>query len=363
MNLTPEMKAQLKEQKKQCVHCKLISGEMEGAKTIFKDKKTVAMLDIYPLVKAHTSFMTIEHYPMPAYIPGDEFTHMFSLIPDLAKALQSATVSRGFNVFIAVGGPAGQMSPHFLVHLMPRDPDDEKFQFMFKTKDSMEEGTIKMLSQNLPIMMTNHFKRNPNEWHKGKGNVPSYLSDIYETNNVVYEDEQVLCIAPKKTYGKAHLVIYSKIQEKEVKKLNQEQSAHLFFTASFASTALFEGLKCHATNIILKSGQAPDNPSERLAVHVFGRWDKDGLEAINWEPKQTQKDLTPLQKKLKDKTMLVKFRGEKKKEKKPLPITKAPDVVKITSKNNKPNHPKSPLSESISSVHDEILRAIKRVRK
>ena len=45
MNITPEMKAQLKEQAKQCIHCKLISGEQPGAKTIFKDNNTVAMLD------------------------------------------------------------------------------------------------------------------------------------------------------------------------------------------------------------------------------------------------------------------------------------------------------------------------------
>ena len=308
MNITPEMKAQLQEQKKQCIHCKLISGEQPGAKTIFKDDKTTAMLDIYPFVKGHASFMTIEHYPMPAYIPGDEFTQMFALIPGIAKAMQKATVSRGFNVFIAVGGVAGQQSPHFLVHLLPRDPDDHKTQFMFRGTEVMEEGIIKMLAQNMPIMMTNHFKRHPNSWHAGKGNVPAHLTEIYENNSVIYEDEQVLCVALKKGHGKAHLILYSKDEEKDITRLSQEQSSHLFFAASFASTAIFEGLKCHATNIILKSGRSADNPSGRLAVHVFGRWQGDGLEKMNWKAEQTKENLDSLQKEIKSNTLTVEFK-------------------------------------------------------
>ena len=40
MQLTPEIKAQLTEQKKQCIFCKLISGEMP-AKTVFEDDLTI----------------------------------------------------------------------------------------------------------------------------------------------------------------------------------------------------------------------------------------------------------------------------------------------------------------------------------
>ncbi len=361
MNITPEMKAQLAEQKKQCIHCKLISGEQPGVKTIFQDNVTSAMLDIYPFVKGHASFMTKEHYPMPAYIPGNEFSHLFALIPELASAMQKATVSRGFNVFVAVGGAAGQSSPHFLVHLLPRDPDDHKDQFSFKGKESMDEQTIKMLAQNMPIMMKNHFGRHPNNWHTGKGNIPSYLGKIYEQDNVVYEDEQVLCVAPKISHGKGHLIIYSKDEEKDIRKLSQAQSSHFFFAASFASTAIFEGMKCHATNIVLKSGQSTDNPSGRLAIHVFGRWQGDGLETMNWKSAQTQDNLDPLQKEIKSNAFAVKYKGEKKVitsttiTSKPIAPVKsiAPRVTTISAK-------KKPLP---GSVHDEILKAIERAKK
>tara|TARA_Y100000310_G_scaffold345087_1_gene461707 strand:- start:3983 stop:4651 length:669 start_codon:yes stop_codon:yes gene_type:complete len=222
----------------------------------------------------------------------------------------------------------------------------------------MDDGTIKMLAQNMPIMMNNHFGRHPNNWHTGKGNVPAYLSKIYEQDNVIYEDEQVLCVAPSKSHGKAHLIVYSKDEEKDIRKLSQEQSSHLFFAASFASTAVFEGLKCHATNIVLKSNQSPDNPSERLAVHVFGRWDKDGLEKMNWQAKQTQDNLDSLQKDIKSNTLVIKYKGKKKEAAKPVepkvPVHSiAPKVTTISKKKK----------QVAGSVHAEIMKAIERAKK
>src|SRR3989338_547267 len=103
MRLTPEIKQQLAAQKAQCVFCKLISGEIPQAKKVFEDDKTIVLLDIYPAVKGHTLFMLKEHYPMPAYISGEEFSHKFGLIPQLSKAINSAMVKTGMNLFIAMG--------------------------------------------------------------------------------------------------------------------------------------------------------------------------------------------------------------------------------------------------------------------
>ena len=72
MQLTPEIKAQLQEQKKQCIFCKIISKEMDS-KIVFEDKLTLAALDIRPAVKGHTLFMLKEHYPIMPYIQPEEF--------------------------------------------------------------------------------------------------------------------------------------------------------------------------------------------------------------------------------------------------------------------------------------------------
>ena len=152
MELTPEIKAQLAEQKKQCIFCKLISGEME-AKKVFEDKVTIAMVDIHPAMKGHTLFMLKEHYPIMPYIPPNEFQHIFGLIPQMCKAVQKARVSTSANVFIANGGPAGQQAPHFLMHIFPRENGDGFFNFFWKEKESLDEEATKILAHNFPLMM------------------------------------------------------------------------------------------------------------------------------------------------------------------------------------------------------------------
>ncbi|MBU0456791.1 MAG: HIT family protein [Nanoarchaeota archaeon] len=347
MQLTPEIKAQLEEQKKQCVFCKIISKELNG-KIVFEDDKTIALLDIYPALKGHTVFMLKEHYPMPAYVSGEEFKHKFGLIPALSKAVKEGMVMTGMNVFIAIGGAAGQQSYHFLVHLLPRENGDGFFNFLFdKNKKKLDEDGVKILQQNMPIMMKNHFGRHPANWHAGEGTVPSFLTSIYESSTVIYEDEKVLCVIPEKSLAKGHLVISSKDEEKFIENLSQEDSAHLFFTASFASTAVFEGLKAHATNIILKSGDSDDNPDGRLAVHIIPRWQDDGLDLL-WKPKQSSYNLDEVASKIKDKTWKIKYQKEVKEIKKENIFVK-PEVIRIGGKRN--------------SVEDEIKRAIDKLRE
>ena len=236
MQLTPEIKQQLEAQKAQCIFCKLISGEME-AKKVFEDNVTIAMMDINPAIKGHTLFMLKEHYPIMPYIPADEFKHYFGLIPQLSKAIQKAMVRTGMNVFIANGGVAGQQSPHFLFHLLPRENGDGFLNFLFSGKVSTPGDKVKMLANNLPIMMQNHFGRNPASWHSGVGLRPNYLEDM---PNVIYEDEQVLAIVPEKGVSEGHIVIFSKVEEKDIGKLSISDSSHLFYVASFAATEMVD---------------------------------------------------------------------------------------------------------------------------
>ena len=329
MQLTPEIKAQLAEQKKQCIFCKLISGEME-AKTVFQDDVTIAMLDINPVIKGHTLFMLKEHYPIMPYIPADEFTHYFGLVPALTKSIKDGILSTGINVFIANGGPAGQRAPHFLIHFIPRENGDGFFNFMFKKNASLDEENVKVLANNFPIMMNNHFGRNPAPWHSGKGNVPSYLAEIYENNIVLYEDEKVLCVIPEDGAVAGHIEIYSKVEENLIEKMSIEDASHLFYTASFAATLVFEGLKVHGTNIILKSGTCDDNPSGKLCVHVLPRMQDDNLQSLLWEPKQPSYDLDAIKSKIKDTTWKIKYTEETKES-----VVVKPKVVKISDPTTK----------------------------
>ncbi|MBT3298118.1 HIT domain-containing protein [archaeon] len=357
MNITPEMKAQLEEQKKQCVFCKIIKGEIPPKK-VYEDKVTMAMLDINPILKGHTIFLPKEHYPIMPYIPANEFKHFFGITAQLTTSIKKAMVTTGMNIFVANGGVAGQQAPHFLIHFLPREKGDGFFNFLFKKKHQTSEKSKSMIANNLPIMMKNHFGRNPANWHKGIGEIPNFLKSIKENSTIVYEDEKTLAVIDENCVAEGHIEIYSKEEEKYFEKLDIESASHLFYVASFAATAVFEGLGAHGTNIILKSGESDDNPEGKLCVHILPRKQDDNLKSINWQPKQPDYDLDSIASKIKDKTWNVKFEEKKESVKSepkvqtPIAIQNATSINKTDSKTVKPK-----------TAEEEIQRAIGRFQK
>ncbi len=355
-NLTPEQKQQLEEQKKQCIYCKLVSGEMP-AKTVFQDSKTQAFLDIYPLVKGHTVYLLKEHYPLAAYMSAEEFNHFTGLIPQLTQAIQTGMVRTGMNIFIPFGGAAGQQFPHVCMHFFPREEGDNFSKYeLNKRTASLPQDSINMLANNLPIMMRNHFGRNPASWHQGKGDVPAYLADIYNNASVIYEDEKVLAVIAEKQVAEGHIEIYSKIEQSDITKLSIEDASHLMFVASFATTALFEGLGAHGSNIIVKSGTSDDNTKEpRLSVHAIARRQDDGLSDLNWQPQQPSYDLDAVKSQIKEETWKVKYKQEKKET---LPSVKTESkVMKITE--DEASKTTSTAQENPKNKQEEIHDAIK----
>src|SRR3989338_661407 len=360
MQLPPEVKAQLDEQKKQCVFCKIVKGEIPPKK-VFEDDKTLAMLDIYPAVKGHTIFMPKEHYPIIPYMPPEDFNHFFGLIPALSKAIKSGIVSVGFNILISSGGAAGQQAAHFLVHMMPRDEGDGFFNFYFLKKGkALDQEKTQILVNNFPLIMDNFFKRNPAAWHSGKGSVPEFLKEIYHRSLVLYEDEKVLCVLAVKNAAPGHIEIYSKVEEKDIDKLSPEDCIHLFQTASSTASLLFDGLKSQGTNILLRSGKSDDNPQGRLCIHVLPRMPNDSLQGIIWEPKQPKYEIDKIMDKIKDKTWKIKAKKEEKKEKK-IEMNNKPEVITISAPTEK-----NIINTTIphpTSAQDEIMAAIEKISK
>ncbi len=310
MQLSPEVKAQLAEQKKQCVFCKLISGEMKG-KTVFEDSNTTAMLDIYPVTKGHTLFMSKEHYPIMPYISDNDFRHLFGLLPSLTKGIKEGCVNTGINIFIANGGVAGQQASHFLMHLIPRDEHDDFFNFYLKKTAVVSEAEKRLLLSNFPLFMDNHFKSHKAPWHTGAGVKPSFLQEISKYGTVMYEDEKLMCILPEKGAASGQIDIYPKAESSDISKLSTEDCIHLFYTASSVASILFEGLKAQGTNIILKSGFTNDNPDGRLVVIVLPRRQDDALQELVWKQKQASYNLDNVAGKIKDKTWKVKYAESK----------------------------------------------------
>jgi len=278
VELSPEIKAQLEEQKKNCVFCKIISGEIEG-KTVYSDDELHMILDIRPAAKGHLLVMPKEHYPIMPLLPPKTFTHLFGMIPQIVDVQKQAMIMTGANICIANGAVAGQQSPHFLYHVIGRDNQDGNRQFAFQPKTINQEAqqkAIGLIRNNLPIMMANHFKRNPASWHHRKGGRPDALAD----KDALYEDEKTLVAASPNHQSTGHLELYSKEEAHEIENMSYESASHLLYVASFAATACFEGLGAQGTNIIIKTGSATDNPEGKLCVHIIPRWQDDGLDLM-----------------------------------------------------------------------------------
>ncbi len=304
VEITPEIRAQLDEAKKQCPFCKIIESKIP-AEDVYSDDNLHAILDVNPWVKGHVLLMPKEHYPIMPYLPPETFKDLFGKMPKFIKALKKSMVATGANIVIANGAVAGQQSPHFLIHVLPRESGDKMDKYAFtepKNIDSLKsEHANKLLSQNLPIMMKNHFGRNPSEWRQQEFQ-----------NRHVYEDEKVICKYPDNPQCVGHLEVISK-DFNDFEEMDKESASHLFFTASFCATAVFEGLGAHGSNIIMKTGYSSDNNNE-LSVHILPRYQDDGLDLIG-APMENKPDNKSVAKKIKDETFIVNYIGEKKTQK------------------------------------------------
>jgi histidine triad (HIT) family protein len=313
MEITTEIRKQLDEQKKNCIFCKIVSGEMASERVYFDDG-AFAILDINPCVKGHMVIFPKEHYPLPAYMPGPEFAHLFAKTAKLVGAAKKAMLTTGVNVFIASGGAAGQQAPHFMYHILPREVGDGMDKYGFSEDKGVDPNVIGqlrgMLAKNVPLMMRNHFGRNPAKWHQeGRVNLPAYLESA--KSRMVYGDEKCIVCMPEVPQAIGHLVIYSTEEEKLFENISEESSSHLFFAASLASTAIFEGLGAHGTNIILKSGESGDNPTGKLEIHILARTQNDGFD-LNWTAMNPKPNLKDIRAKISDETFVIEHQNKEK---------------------------------------------------
>jgi len=142
-NMSPEEMAEY--QKQGCIFCKVIKGEIPSKK-VYEDDKIISILDINPATKGHLLVMTKEHYPILPVIPIDIASHMFRTTKHLVKALKSGIITGKATVFIANGAVAGQQSPHFLYHLIPREDNDGLDNFNIPQKDFKDEEVNQFLA-------------------------------------------------------------------------------------------------------------------------------------------------------------------------------------------------------------------------
>ncbi len=138
MELSPEQKKALEEQKEQCIFCKIIKGEIP-TKKVYEDDKIIAILDIRPAAKGHVLVMPKEHYPIMPLIPPEDFKYLFSKVREIDGCVKDALLCKETTIFIANGQAAGQQSLHFMLHIIPREGNDGLDFLDIKGKETPEE--------------------------------------------------------------------------------------------------------------------------------------------------------------------------------------------------------------------------------
>ncbi|MGN6347154.1 MAG: HIT family protein [Candidatus Nitrosocosmicus sp.] len=102
-----------------CIFCKIINKSIPNA-TIYENEKFIAFLDKYPINYGHSLIVPKNHFNTILDMPTDLVCEMYSLVPQIAKAIITSIDGNGFNVSQNNGRSANQIIPHVHVHIVPR---------------------------------------------------------------------------------------------------------------------------------------------------------------------------------------------------------------------------------------------------
>ncbi|QQG39121.1 MAG: HIT family protein [Candidatus Woesearchaeota archaeon] len=108
----------------QCLFCQISSGKIPSRK-IYEDDDVIAILDINPAADGHTLLIPKEHYQIIGQIPDDFLGHIFVVANKLGLVIAETLQATGYNVFVANGASAGQNAPHAIIHIIPRNENDD----------------------------------------------------------------------------------------------------------------------------------------------------------------------------------------------------------------------------------------------
>ncbi len=105
-----------------CAECKLL--DLPDKPFLYEDDHIFALLAPQPAVAGHLLVIPKMHAPILENLSGALIEHLFLVANTLSMALFDGLHAQGTNILVCNGIPAGQESAHFMVHVIPRFPDD-----------------------------------------------------------------------------------------------------------------------------------------------------------------------------------------------------------------------------------------------
>ena len=102
-----------------CIFCKIISGQVPSAK-VYEDDDIVGFLDLTPNTKGHSLVVPKKHFENIFDADPKSLQKIILAGKAVAIKLKEALDATGINIAINNGKDAGQIVPHFHLHVIPK---------------------------------------------------------------------------------------------------------------------------------------------------------------------------------------------------------------------------------------------------
>ncbi len=119
-----------------CIFCRVAKGEIPHNR-IYEDKNLVAFLDINPEAKGHALLIPKEHLLWMEEADDDTISKIFILAKKIMLAMKTSLGCDYVQVSII-----GKDVPHFHIHLIPRNFEDDLHQSSIKKYGEGEKEEI-----------------------------------------------------------------------------------------------------------------------------------------------------------------------------------------------------------------------------
>jgi histidine triad (HIT) family protein len=102
-----------------CLFCRTADGRLPSVR-IYEHQDFLAFMDIAPHTEGHFLLVTRAHYATTLEMPDRLLALALPLAKKLARAALAGLPAPGFNILQNNGEVAGQVVPHWHLHVIPR---------------------------------------------------------------------------------------------------------------------------------------------------------------------------------------------------------------------------------------------------
>lgn len=112
-----------------CLFCKIAAGQIPAVK-VYEDDRILAFMDINPINDGHLLVIPRHHADGLLDIAEEDLQRVALVAQGLARIIRREFKPEGLNIVQSNGQAAGQIVPHFHLHLIPRKPEDRLTKLM-----------------------------------------------------------------------------------------------------------------------------------------------------------------------------------------------------------------------------------------